>query len=89
MTRLLVKGADGRSAFEVAERLESVGASVEPYCSHDSFGLDAQCAAEDWLLAFEFSPTASSRPTWPKASSSTSAHWPLPNCAAPTTTNSL
>ncbi|HNY28140.1 MAG TPA: pitrilysin family protein [Candidatus Sumerlaeota bacterium] len=53
MTRLLVKGADGRSAFEVAERLESVGASLEPYCSHDSCGLDAQCASEDWRLAFE------------------------------------
>ncbi len=51
--RLLVKGAAGRSAFEVAERLESVGASLEPYCSHDTCGLDAQCAAEDWRLAFE------------------------------------
>jgi predicted Zn-dependent peptidase len=53
MTRLLVKGAAGHSAFEVAERLESVGASLEPYCSHDTCGLDVQCAVEDWRLAFE------------------------------------
>lgn len=53
MSRLLTKGTDKRSAQNIAEALESVGGSLEPYCGYDYLGMETQTVSEDWPLALE------------------------------------
>lgn len=65
MARLMVKGAGERSAFEIAEALESVGGSIDSFCSSDAMGLDTQTVAADWRIALEVLGDCLFRPTFP------------------------
>jgi zinc protease len=53
MAGLLIKGTETRTAFEIAETLESVGASIDSFCTHDAFGMETQSASEDWEVSLD------------------------------------
>jgi zinc protease len=53
MAELLVRGARGRSADEIAHTVESKGASLSAFSGLNSFGLRAQCFACDTPLIFK------------------------------------
>jgi zinc protease len=53
MARLLTKGAAGRTAVQIAETMESVGGSIDAFCSYDHLGIETQAVRDDWPVALE------------------------------------
>ena len=47
MSDLLTRGTKSRSAEEIAATVEQIGASLSAFAGRNSFGLQAQCLAED------------------------------------------
>lgn len=47
MSDLLTRGTAARTAEEIAATVEQLGASLSPFAGRNSFGLQAQCLAED------------------------------------------
>ncbi len=47
LSELLLKGARGMSAAEIAKRTGSAGAVLSAYSGYDTFGLEVQCLASD------------------------------------------
>lgn len=47
MAQLLTRGTARRSAPEIAEAIESLGAELAPFSGHNSFGLQARCLTPD------------------------------------------
>ena len=47
VAQLLTKGTTQRSALEIAQRVESIGGTLEPFSGRDGFGLVLQLLAED------------------------------------------
>lgn len=46
-SRLLIKGANALSAAEIAEKVESMGASISTFSGRNSFGMSGRCLSED------------------------------------------
>ena len=53
MARLLTKGTASRTAFEIAQTLESVGGDIEAFCGQDFLGLETQTVETDWRIALD------------------------------------
>jgi zinc protease len=53
MARLLTKGTTTRSSRDIAEIVEGVGGSIEPFCSHDALGIATQTVSDDWPVAVD------------------------------------
>ncbi len=47
MAQLLIRGTQRRTAAEIAETIESLGAELAPFSGHNSFGLQARCLTPD------------------------------------------
>lgn len=47
MAELMTRGAAGRSAQAIAETVEKLGGRLTPFSGNNSFGLQAQCLAQD------------------------------------------
>jgi len=64
MARLLTKGAAGRTAVQIAETMESVGGSIDAFCSYDHLGIETQAVRDDWPVALELLSDCLFRPTF-------------------------
>ena len=64
MARLLTKGAAGRTAVQIAETMESVGGSIDAFCSYDHLGIETQAVQDDWPVALELLSDCLFRPTF-------------------------
>ncbi len=71
LTRLtqsvMMKGADGRSAAEIAESLERMGARLRPFTSRDVNGFSLSAVREDVPRALDLFRAVLSRPDFPDA----------------------
>ncbi len=47
MADMLTRGSSTRTASQIAESIESIGARLRPYSGRNSFGLTARCLTED------------------------------------------
>ena len=47
VTQLLTRGTTRKNALEIAQQIESLGASIEPFSGRDGFGLVLQLLAQD------------------------------------------
>jgi len=47
MADMLTRGTATRTASEIAESIESIGARLQPYSGRNSFGLTARCLSDD------------------------------------------
>ncbi|HBF33069.1 TPA: hypothetical protein DDW35_00760 [Candidatus Sumerlaeota bacterium] len=64
MARLLTKGAGERSAFQIADALESIGGSIDSFCTPDALGMETHTVQVDWKLALEVLSDCLFRPTF-------------------------
>jgi zinc protease len=64
MARLLTKGAAGRTAVQIAETMESVGGSIDAFCSYDHLGIETQAVRDDWPVALELLSDCLFRPAF-------------------------
>jgi len=64
MARLLTKGAAGRTAVQIAETMESVGGSIDAFCSYDHLGIETQAVQDDWPVALELLSDCLFRPAF-------------------------
>ncbi|HID56760.1 TPA: insulinase family protein [Candidatus Poribacteria bacterium] len=53
MSRMLLKGTKSRTAQDIANEIESVGASLDPFCGREFFGCSASMLSKDFKLGFE------------------------------------
>ncbi|MCD6506850.1 insulinase family protein [Candidatus Poribacteria bacterium] len=53
MSRMLLKGTKSRTAQDIADEVESVGASLDPFCGREFFGCSASMLSKDFKLGFE------------------------------------
>lgn len=67
MARLLIKGTKHRTALEIAETMEAVGGSIEPFCGHDLLGIETQTVVEDWPVALDVLSDCLFAPNFPAA----------------------
>lgn len=65
MSRLLTRGTRERSAETIAETVEARGGSISPFSGRNSFGLQAECMAEDVGLFFDLFADCLLRPEFP------------------------
>ncbi len=65
MSRLLTRGTRKRSAETIAETVEARGGSISPFSGRNSFGLQAECMAEDVGLFFDLLADSLLRPQFP------------------------
>ncbi|BAY86605.1 peptidase M16 domain-containing protein [Calothrix parasitica NIES-267] len=64
---VLTKGCDGLSSFEIAERVESVGASLSADTATDYFVLSLKTVTADFTAMLELATTILRSPTFPLA----------------------
>ena len=67
MARLLTKGAGKRSAFDIADTLESIGGSIDAFCTPDALGMETHTVQTDWKLALEVLSDCLFHPTFDAA----------------------
>jgi zinc protease len=65
--RGMMKGAGGRGAAEIDERLERMGARVRPFVSRDLSGFSLAAVSADFDAAFDLLRTVLTRPDFPEA----------------------
>lgn len=65
MSRLLIKGTRRRSAAELANEIESLGGSLEPYGGNHSFGFSAEVLSGDFAHGLELLTDVVLHPSWP------------------------
>ena len=53
MSKMLLKGTKSRTAQQIAEEIESVGASLDPFCGREFFGCSATMLADDLEFGLE------------------------------------
>ncbi|NQU44198.1 insulinase family protein [bacterium] len=53
MSRLLTQGTETRSAFQIAEAMESIGGSIDAECGHDWISVETQTVEADWRQAVD------------------------------------
>ncbi len=66
MAEMLVRGSQHHTRAELAERVDRLGGSLEPYSGRNSFGLIAHFLAGDLPAALELTIEALFRPTFPE-----------------------
>jgi zinc protease len=67
MSRALLRGTESRSAVEVAEALENLGATLAPSSGNNTFYLSMTAMAEDLEPALELYADCLLRPSFPEA----------------------
>jgi len=65
MSRLLIKGTRHRTAAELANEIESLGGSLEPYGGNHSFGFSAEVLSGDFAHGLELLADVVLHPSWP------------------------
>ncbi|MEA3402533.1 MAG: pitrilysin family protein [Armatimonadota bacterium] len=65
MAQMLVRGTQTRTRQEIAERVDRLGGSLEPYSGRNSFGLTAHFLSGDLPAAAELTVDALFHPTFP------------------------
>jgi zinc protease len=53
MSRMLLKGTKSRTAQQIADEVESVGASLDPFCGRELFGCSASMLSKDLKFGIE------------------------------------
>ncbi len=66
LSELLVKGTSKRSAFEIAEMIESLGGSLAPFSGQNSLGLNFKCLTEDAEKFIELAAECLLSPSFPQ-----------------------
>ncbi|MFW6155739.1 MAG: M16 family metallopeptidase, partial [Armatimonadota bacterium] len=66
MAQMLVRGTQQHTREELAERVDRLGGSLEPYSGRNSFGLTAQFLSGDLPAALELTLDALFHPTFPQ-----------------------
>lgn len=67
-TRLLLKGTRNRSAVALANEIESLGGSLEPYGGNHSFGVSAEVLSGDFAQGLDLLTDVVLNPVWPAES---------------------
>ncbi|MDA0322434.1 MAG: pitrilysin family protein [Verrucomicrobia bacterium] len=65
MSELLTRGTDKRTALEIAEESESLGASLSAFSGRNSFGLRGRCLVQDVETFMELFTDCALAPTFP------------------------
>lgn len=65
MSRMLVKGTPSRSAEQIADEIEGLGGSLEPYTGNHSFGLNAEVLRDDFETGLNLFADVLLRPAFP------------------------
>lgn len=66
MAEMLVRGTANYSREELAEAVDALGGSLQPFSGRNSFGIMAQFLADDLATGLELSLEALFRPTFPE-----------------------
>jgi len=64
---LMMKGAAGQSAEDIARRLESLGASLNTHCGNSTTYASGQCLSGDWNEVFGLLAAVVTEPDFPAA----------------------
>ena len=62
MCQMMIKGAAGRSADDIARTLEDLGAEMSTRCGNSTFYVSAQCLADDWPTVLQLMADVMQRP---------------------------
>ncbi len=63
---MMTKGTAGRTAEQIAQQLEDLGASLGAACGNNSTFVRAQCLAEDWRTVLDLFADVAIGPTFPE-----------------------
>lgn len=65
MMEMMMRGAAGRSADDIARRLEELGAQVSTNCGNSTFYVAGQCLTEDWAQVLGLMADVINKPDFP------------------------
>ncbi len=65
MSRLLIKGTTRRTALQIADEIEGLGGSLEPYGGNHSFGVSAEVLSGDFAHGLDLLADVLLRPSFP------------------------
>lgn len=66
MAEMLVRGTENHTRNELAERVDRLGGSLQPFSGRNSFGIMSQFLSEDLAEGLELTVEALFRPTFPE-----------------------